>query len=574
MRRSFFWVGMGVVLGVLASISPGSVFMGFLSLGVAGALYWFSNHEDRRFLLALFFAAFLLRAGVSVGLDILSWKVEGERPYRNGEVQDWDLHISDKTRSYLKIGDSDYFSQRGYATAQFVEGSNEPVLPFRINQYGKHGYIFCIAWFYHLFGFSPYAVKLVNCLLGSLMAVLVFLLGRRYFGDVPARWASILTALFPSLILWSATNLKDIPLTFFTLLILVLYSQLIQAKNRRFRLVFFLLLLGSLRIHMTFRTPELSALLAGSLLVAYFLPRLLRVHSFWNATTLLVLLGLGVGLSFWEPVGYQIRRVLMLPFNWHVGFVTTPGSSYIFLPAPFYEGGYRWDWVETGQLNGAILLGMGQAVPHYLFEPFPWKISNWFQWFVYPQLIVWYALFPFAVIGLILGLRKKQEEFLALVLTMAIFTGVGALANGNIGTLLRQRDMVTPLFLILGCAGLYQVIRRPYIQGSLTLRLLSHLWAALRRQLESAIRKSARMLRNGPVGQSLSEEPLQSIGILGVTALIAQWAFTQILGQTPTHWVENARMAFGIVALLAICHRGNLEQVMQGSPLLRFLRQV
>ena len=224
-------MGAGIALGVLVSFSPGAVFMALLSAATAAALYRFSGRQNRRFLLALFLSALFLRVGVSAGLDALSWKVEGELPYRSGPVQGWDLGISDKTRSYLKIGDSDYFSQRGYATAQFVEGSNEPVLSFRISQYGKHGYIFCIGLFYYLFGFSPCAVKLINCLLGSLMAVLVVLLGRSSFSAAPARWAGVLTAFFPSLMLWSATNLKDIPLTFLTLLILVLYTQILQAKT-------------------------------------------------------------------------------------------------------------------------------------------------------------------------------------------------------------------------------------------------------------------------------------------------------------------------------------------------------
>ena len=572
-RYKFLWMGAGIALGVLVSFSPGAVFMALLSAATAAALVRFSGPQNRRFLLALFLSALFLRIGVSAGLDALSWKVEGELPYRNGPVQGWNLHISDKTRGYLKIGDSDYFSQRGYATAQFVEGSNEPVLPFRINQYGKHGYIFCIGWFYYLFGFSPCAIKLINCFLGSLTAVLVFLLGRRCFGTAPARWASVLTAVFPSFILWSATNLKDIPLTFFTLLILVLYSQLIRAKRWRSRLVLFLLLLVSLRVHMTFRSVELSIILAGSLLAVYLLARSIRAQPVRTAHILLVLSVLGIRLSFWEPVGVQIRRVLGQLFNWHIGFCSTPGSSYCYLPAAFYTGNYRLEWVETGHVNGTLLLGMGQAVLHYLFEPFPWNISNLFQWFVYFQLIIWYALFPFAVIGLILALRKKQENTLALVLTAVAFTGIGALASGNIGTVFRQRDLVTPLFLILGCAGLYQAVRQPYIQGSLALRLLSHLWAALRRRLESAIRKSAQMLRNGPVGQSLRYEPLRSIGISGVTALITQWALTQILGRTPTDWMENARMAFGTIALLAIFHRGSLGRVMQGSQLLRFLRR-
>ncbi|GEM_PF-2257525 len=571
---SNLWVGAGIILGVMASFSPGSVFTALLSAAVAAVLYRFSGLANRRFLLLLFLSALFLRVGVSTGLDLLSWKVAGELPHQDGPVQGWNLHISDKTRGYLKIGDSDYFSQRGYATSQFVEGSDEPVLSFRINQYGKHGYIYCIGWFYHLFGFSPCAVKLINCLLGALIAVLVFWVGQRCFSIQPARWAGILTAFFPSLVLWSTTNLKEVPLTFFTLLILFLYIRFTETRNARSRITLFLLGLGSLWVHATFRDPSLSFLLAGSLLIAHVLARGLRAHPHWTTAGVLMLLVIGVALCFWEPVGYRIRQILSIPFNWHIGFTTTPGSSYSFLPARFYEGGYQWEWIKIGRMNLAIVLGMGRAVLHYLFEPFPWKISNVFQWFSYPQLIVWYALFPFAVIGMIQGLRKRQENTFALILAAVIFTGIGSLANGNIGTVFRLRDMVTPFFLIFGCAGLYEVVRRrSYAKGSILLRQLSRLFEWARRHLGSAAQRAARAVRNGPAVKTLRDEPLRSAGLLGIAALLTHAVFTSVLGRTLTDWIEITRRVLGVIALLAVFHRGNWEQVKESSRVLQFLQR-
>ena len=573
LRMILLWSSVGILLGTLAFLSPGSVFMAFLVAGAVFLLARYSDRKNRRFLLVLFLSAFMVRVGVSTGLDLLSWKIEGELPYQDGPVQGWNLHINDKTRGYLKIGDSDYFSQRGYATAQFVEGSDEPVLAFRISQYGEHGYVYGIGWFYHLFGFSPCAVKLINCLFGSGIAVLVVLLGERCFGTVPGRWAGVLAAVFPSMVLWSTTNLKDIPLTFFTTLILFLYSQLFRARNRRSRLVLLLLLLVSLGIHMTFRSVELSILLAALLLVLYFLTRFIRAHPVWTGCLLLALLALGTALSFREPVGYQIRQVLGQLFNWHVGFNMTPGSSYKYLPDEFYRGTYRLEWVETGRMNSAILLGMGWAVLHYLFEPFPWNISNWFQWLAYPQLLIWYALFPFAVTGLILGLRKKQEITLALVLTTIAFVGIGALAHGNIGTLFRQRDMVTPLFLIIGCAGLHRIVRQSYWQGSRFLGLLSRFFGSMCQRLECTVQRIAQALGNGPMGQSLRDAPLRSVGIMGIAVLATRKLLLSVHGQTSTSWMETAGAMLGTVALLALFHRGNWRQVAEGSWILRFLQR-
>lgn len=573
MKPLFLWVGAGIGLGIAASFSPGFVFMAFAAAGITVLLYRCGSRQNRRFLVFLFLSALLLRVGASAGLDLISWKVEGGHPYQDGPVQAWNLHISDKTRGYLKIGDSDYFSQRGYSVAQFVQGSNEPVLSFRMNQYGKHGYVYWIGYFYYLFGFSPWAVKLINCLLGALTAVLVFWVGQRCFSTRPARWAGILTAFFPSLILWSTTNLKDIPLTFFTLLILFLYSRWTQTIGAKSRLALFLLLLGALRIHMTFRSVELSFLLAGTLLAAHLLPRFLRSRPATALAALSTLLLAGVALSFLEPVGYRIRQALMQPFNWHIGFTTTPGSSYTFLPAQFYQEGYRWEWVETGRMNLAILMGMGQAVLHYLFEPFPWKMSNAFQWFSYPQMIAWYALFPFAVVGILQGLRKRRENTLALILTTIIFTGISSLANGNTGTVFRLRDMVTPLFLILGCAGLHRMLPPAVLQGSVILKFLSRRFGQLRTSLQNTAGRISESFRNGPAGSSWRVQPLRAVGIFGLAALLTGRILIPLIGQSFTNWERAAGAVFGALFLLALFHRGDRQQVIESSRVLRFLQR-
>ena len=573
MKPLFLWVGAGIGLGILASFSPGFVFMAFVAAGIAVMLYRCGSRQDRRFLVILFLSALLLRVGASAGLDLLSWKAEGGHPYKDGPVQSWNLHISDKTRGYLKIGDSDYFSQRGYAVSQFVQGSNEPVIAFRMNQYGKHGYVYFIGYFYYLFGFSPWAVKLINCILGALTAVLVFWVAQRCFSTRPARWAGILTALFPSLVLWSTTNLKEVPLTFFTFFILFLTIQLTEARNLRTRLALLLLGLASLNVHATFRDPSFSVLLAGSLLIGYLLALGFRAHPRRTAAGVLILMVLGIALCFWEPVGYRIRQTLIVPFNWHIGFFTTPGSSYTYLPPQFYENGYHWQWAESGRLDWTILAAMVRSVFYYVLVPFPWEIYNAVQLFSYPQMIVWYLLLPFSIIGIWEGLRQAQPKTLALILSTIVFVASGSLPNGNVGTAFRLRDMVTPLVLILSCAGLHRMLPPVVLQHSVILQALSRRFDRLRAFLKSAAGRILESFRSGPAGSSWRVQPLQSAGIFGLTALLTSRILIPLIGQSFTDWERMAGAVFGVLSLLALFHRGNRQQVIEGSRVLRFLQR-
>lgn len=573
LKTLFLWIGAGIGLGIVASFSPGFIFMAFVAAGIAVLLYRCSSRQNRRFLVILFLGALLLRVGASAGLDLLSWKVEGGHPYQDGPVQGWNLHISDKTRIYLKIGDSDYFSQRGYAVSQFVQGSNEPVLSFRMNQYGKHGYIYWLGLFYYLFGFSPWAVKLINCLLGALIAVLVFLLAQRCFSTRPARWAGILTAFFPSLVLWSTTNLKEIPLTFFTLFILFLAICLTEARSARSRIALFLLGLGSLWVHATFRDPSLSYLLAGSLLIAHLLARGFRAHPRRTTAGVLILLALGFALCFWEPMGYRIRQALIVPFNWHIGFFTTPGSSYTYLPPRFYENGYHWQWAESGRVDLTILAAMVQSVFYYLLVPFPWDIYNAVQLFSYPQMIAWYVLLPFSIIGIREGLLQTQPKTLALILSTIAFVVASSLPNGNVGTAFRLRDMVTPLFLILGCAGFHRMLPPAILQNSVILKTLSRRFSRWRASLEETAGRVSKSLQKGPAGSSWRDHPLRAVGISGLVALLTGQVLIPRIGQTFTDWERAAGTVFGALFLLALFHRGNWRQVIQGSRVLRFLQR-
>jgi hypothetical protein len=243
----------GVILGSASTFSPGLVAIGLLVLGVGWGLHRWSDPRERRFLIALFMMGFLLRAGLSLALDLGSWIVEGRRPVQYAPVEHWDLGIFEKTREYLAMGDSDFHSQRGYALAQYAQGVREPVVLYRIQQYGWSGYAYLIGLFYYLFGFSPVAVKMVNCLLGALLCPVIYHLAKGIFHSGVARWASVAVALYPSLILWSATNLKEASLTLLTALLLLLFVKIQQAAwGKRF----VILALGfslTLLLHMTLR---------------------------------------------------------------------------------------------------------------------------------------------------------------------------------------------------------------------------------------------------------------------------------------------------------------------------------
>lgn len=91
------------------------------------------------------------------------------------------------------------------------------------------GYAFLLAVIYGIFGESVGAAQVVNALLGTSSVVLVYLIGRRTVGAVPALIAASIVAAFPSLVFYSAVTLSETAFTF--LLLLAVFLLLVDAQD-------------------------------------------------------------------------------------------------------------------------------------------------------------------------------------------------------------------------------------------------------------------------------------------------------------------------------------------------------
>ncbi len=456
LRRINRWlpaVVLGLVIGIISAFSMGSLFILFLVLLTGLFLYGITHREERKFVLVLFLIGFLVRSMVSVGLDLGSWIVEGQGPSKYAEVHGWNLGIVDRTREYIKIGDSDYYSQRGYAIAQYAKEVREPVVLFRVQQYGWNGYVYVIGLFYYLFGYSPVSVKLINCLLGALLGPILFFLAKSCFNASIGRWSSIAVAFFPSLILWSATNLKESSFIGMTLLLLLLFSRIRESPDVRSRLFYGCLFLFALLVHMTLRSAFFSFLLVGAVLISQGIIFLKRKSWF-------LVLTLGVVAGFTCMRWVDIRSGLMMPlFYRHLGYVGTAGVSYEYLPEEFYthSKSYRNEPLEdlSSEIKPAVLvLAVAKSVFHYLVEPLPWKMDNLFLLFISPQMLFWYLILLLAFLGIGWSLRWNLDRSLFLCVTLFSWIVLMAPASGNVGTLFRIRDTVTPFFLIFASVGI------------------------------------------------------------------------------------------------------------------------
>jgi hypothetical protein len=115
--------------------------------------------------------------------------------------------------------------------------------------------------------------------------------------------------------------------------------------------------------------------------------------------------------------------------------------------------------VDTSTLRGALVY-LPLGLVYFLFAPFPWAISSVLQVMTLPETLLWYALAPFAVLGIRDAVRSDYAQGLLILGVLAVSVSSYALVEGTFGTAYRHRSQFLPLFFIFAAQGLARVWER------------------------------------------------------------------------------------------------------------------
>lgn len=287
-----------------------------------------------------------------------------------------------------------------------------------------------------IFGPDVRLMLLLNSALACLTALLVFRTARRLFGRDPAVLAAVVVAFFPSLILWSALNLKD---SLTTMLAVLGVSAAVEFQHRP-RPGTLLLPFAAAEVLVTLRsyvaaTIAFTALLSIALTA---LPARRRLAATALAGVLtLVVVAQGI-TSVGSEAGDQIlvtleRERAAMAVGARTGFVPTP------TPRPSVQGTPHPDEVSPVRTLTYLPTGLAYAI----FAPFPPFARRPQEIAAAPEMLVWYVMVV-AGVATIWRERRRWAHLAPLVLAIGGLMLVFALAEGNIGTLFRHRAMVIP----------------------------------------------------------------------------------------------------------------------------------
>jgi hypothetical protein len=101
-----------------------------------------------------------------------------------------------------------------------------------------------------------------------------------------------------------------------------------------------------------------------------------------------------------------------------------------------------------------ILAVLPVGVLYLLFAPFPWTVSGIRQALALPDILMWYALVPFLLLGIASAGRRLRQTMPIFVFTTALTLAYGAFL-GNVGTAYRQRTQIMMFYFLFVADGLH-----------------------------------------------------------------------------------------------------------------------
>jgi hypothetical protein len=349
-------------------------------------------------------------------------------------------------------GDVLTYDTFGWNLAQYWAGTAQYALwlRLRVAQIGFNGMFYWVAALYTVFGHSLILASTVQCIITSLAPVLTYKICCKLYNSTrTARYAALLAAFLPSMVLWSSLLLKD-PLVLLLVCSCVLFTLKLQ-QEMRFRyilpLALAMLLVFPIRGYV-FYFVLLSVL--GALLMSRFGRGASLVGYLTRLGGIAVIAMALFALGFDQIAAEQLNTKMLDRVQ--ISRLDLARSA---------QSGFEAD-ADVSNISSALSF-LPTGIVYLLFAPFPWQTGSLRMMLPLPETIFWYCLFPFVLIGMFYTARKHLRDALVIFLFVAQLTCFYAIYIGNVGTAYRQRTQVYVFYLVFAAAGLVYV--RPKLRS-------------------------------------------------------------------------------------------------------------
>jgi dolichyl-phosphate-mannose-protein mannosyltransferase len=301
------------------------------------------------------------------------------------------------------------------------------------------GMLYIVAAIYKVVGRNMLAVQFLNAILGAATAPVAYLIALELFPNHRvARLCAVLTAFFPSLVLWSSQGLKDGPIVF-----LLAVSMLATLKlGTRFSVKYLGALAVALCSLLTLRFYVFYIVVLAVTTAFILGRRQLTMQSF--ARQLIIMLFIGVVLGY-----FGVSRYTSQQFDAYGSFEQLQRMR---MDASQSAGSGFGQDVDVSTPAGA-LSAMPLGLSYLLLAPFPWQMASVRQLITLPEMIVWWSSIPLLMLGLWFTIKYKLREVAPILIFTTLLTLTYSILQGNVGTAYRQRAQLLVFYFVFVTIG-------------------------------------------------------------------------------------------------------------------------
>lgn len=438
----------GVVLAVAYTASPLLVVFAICLVPLFAWAGAGLEHRERRWLFAVLLAGILIRVAAIGALVLLAD----------------DLHAFN-----VFFPDARFAIERSWwIRNQWLGVEIGPVYRLAIyNPYGATSYSYVLAAIQLVVGQAPYGVNLVSVLAFVVAAVTLYRQARRSYSPTIAFGGITLLLFWPTMIGWSVSALRESMQLALTALVLVFSVRSVRARTWMPRLGMAAVAVTALAAISTLRSSAIIIVAGG--VVLGLIARLMTLRPWLARASGVAIVVLTAILLSRPGVQERLLGISRDAVMRHVGNVATTGNGYKLLDYRFYV--VHIDKVISTLTPPEAVDFLVRAAAAFFLVPLPWQMTSTASLAFLPQQIGWYLVILLCVPGIVAGVRRDPLFTWLLVAYIAAAVIVIAPNSGNIGTLVRHRDVVVLALVWLSSAGVCSMLARPARDEAPVLRL-------------------------------------------------------------------------------------------------------
>ncbi len=326
-------------------------------------------------------------------------------------------------------------------------------------QYGIGCYSYMMGLFYFIFGYVPVLFRLLNIVLSVATAILCYLLAKNLFNKDIARVAFVSILLLPSQFIYSASLLRDTSVNFF--MMLLIYGLLTIKRYDKPAIKIRRVIYVGISILFLFLLRGRAAFIVTGASLFYAILVLTGKYR-WLFSMLIIVFLLAMPL-YGDAVSNFFDSKMAETINHHIGFVGYGGFTYKLLPEQYYgpEKNNLLYFSFILPADGVFMILRGLEV--FMLEPNLFNSFKLRQMLLLPEMMLWYGILIFSIIGIFGSFRRIDLRIVSLLLLLLFLSSMIVIAGGNMEALVRHRGMVIPGYAIFAGYG-YSIIRRKAVK--------------------------------------------------------------------------------------------------------------